>query len=334
METIKDFFKNINYRLSSPFIFSFVISWLFFNWQIPVSLFFYNHNLSQVECLQEYLDFIGKNINFCNSLLFPIFGALFYTFIYPYINKFIKDFHTEREVAAEKSELKIREGSSIPIDKYLSLRDSLVKKQQQLELIIKAESATQSNLENKINEVNTLSIENKEQRDRLGKAQIDLAKYEEMKKEFSEPENLESFFSGDWICEFFIDNGELTNDITFESFNIDNNKYVVKGKTEFKINYIQNVKFLNTLKFNKEPTAIPNKGNNIVTITKINDYLWVGLERLPGNIFSYVRYYPAIDKPKIFPKYINSKALNRLDRLSNEPILPKVNSIVEWFNSK
>jgi len=46
---MNDLLKSINLRLNNPFIFSFIISWIFWNWPIVVGLLWYN-----ATTLQQY----------------------------------------------------------------------------------------------------------------------------------------------------------------------------------------------------------------------------------------------------------------------------------------
>jgi hypothetical protein len=244
------------------------------------------------------------------------------------------------EVKAERSELDIRKGSSIPIEKYLGLRSSLEERQKQLEEIIKAESSTQDKLREKIDENNRLLLEKSQLNDQWNSVQTDLADLRDFRKEFQKLDHLESFFPGDWICEFFVVDksgfvaertNSLSHELTFEPFHIRDKNYDAHGKLKFKIDHIRYVGFLKTVIFHKIPLQVPSPGDHIATLTMINDSLWVGTEKLPGNLMSYVRYYPANNKPEVYPVYINGKeALNmdamlmgtrKIDLFANKEIL-------------
>jgi hypothetical protein len=45
MENINEFIKNFRKRLSSPFFFSFIVSWVLANWKVTIALLWYNSDL-------------------------------------------------------------------------------------------------------------------------------------------------------------------------------------------------------------------------------------------------------------------------------------------------
>ncbi len=318
METLKEFFKNVNYRLSSPFIFSFVVSWLICNWQIPIAIFFYNNELLKTEGSLHYIALVTKYLNWFHALLFPFVAALFYTFAYPYINKWIKDYQTTVEVKAEESEIEIRKGSSIPMDKYLTLRDSVVKKEKKLDEIIKQESSTRDQLSAKQDELHTVQIRNAELVDEANKAREVIADYNNLKKEYIQPETLAEFFKGTWVCEYNIvsPKDDRDHEIGFEPFYINKTEYLEKGAVKFSIQHIRYVPFLNTLTFHKN-SLVERDSVIVVTITRVNEILWCGIEKLPTGITSHVRYYPKDKRPPYFQFNISEASLEGMGSITD-----------------
>lgn len=99
----------ITERFSSPFIFSFVISWLIFNYSIVIlALTDSSEELSvidKIDSIQSCLlssTFTIPFINFpilLNGFLWPLLAAAFYTFVYPFADFHITKFTTSRKVA-------------------------------------------------------------------------------------------------------------------------------------------------------------------------------------------------------------------------------------------
>ncbi len=81
MEKVSEFFDELKSRLSSPFIFSFFISWLLWNWKISLGLLWYNSVELNATGFSTVWDFILKNSNYLHSLVFPFASALAYPWL-------------------------------------------------------------------------------------------------------------------------------------------------------------------------------------------------------------------------------------------------------------
>lgn len=77
LDASKDFFIQ---RIKSPLISSFGFSWLIFNWKIVLIFFLSEKNID------EKITLIESYLNIYNSFAYPFLSAIFYTFIYPWIN--------------------------------------------------------------------------------------------------------------------------------------------------------------------------------------------------------------------------------------------------------
>jgi hypothetical protein len=90
MDELKNFFADIRARLNSPLVGSYVLSWVVFNWRIPIVLFFYKQNELYLDKYRSFQDVIYKNTNFISNLILPLCVALAYTFLFPYVKAAIK----------------------------------------------------------------------------------------------------------------------------------------------------------------------------------------------------------------------------------------------------
>ncbi|MFM2306189.1 MAG: hypothetical protein RLZZ367_858 [Bacteroidota bacterium] len=309
METIKDFLKNINYRLSSPFLFSFLISWLMCNWQIAVILLFYNDSQIKATGNTHYIPLINSYLNLTYSFIIPLIGAIGYTFVFPYINKFIKVYQTKVEIATEKDELKVRKGTSIPIEKYFSLLSSVNEKQDLLERIIASESITRGELEDIRNEKSQLEVQLVEQQIELTKQKTDNVTLHNFQNDFKLLDNLESIFKGAWICEFNVTKGGdlLDPHSDFESFYIKNDEYIANGSLRFSIKHIIKIESQALISFHKKKLD-EQDSINVVTAIQVFNNLWVGYEKLSGGDVAFVRFYPKNSQPLYYPIFFHQKA--------------------------
>jgi hypothetical protein len=83
-------------RLSSPFIFSFVITWLISNYKIVMVIF---TTQSESFVFDYKIQLIENFLNVRHGLIYPLIGACFYTFAYPFIDQEISKFTLKRKMA-------------------------------------------------------------------------------------------------------------------------------------------------------------------------------------------------------------------------------------------
>lgn len=106
-EKVKDIYENIKDRLSNPLMFSFVLSWLVYNWEISVALFWYDKSQFQAEGCKSIFEFIQDKIDTkCCSTIFPLGIAFLYTFAFPYIKQGIRIFNQIALKWGDKTEVK------------------------------------------------------------------------------------------------------------------------------------------------------------------------------------------------------------------------------------
>lgn len=135
-----EIYKEFKERLSSPFIFSFILSWFIINWRIWIGLFFYDIEDLYRDGYHSFICLISTNIAWYSGLVKPLIGAFLYTFVYPYLRDFIYVFNTKRKKATDDEILEIRKNGSISVSKYIRLRDKYSERTKALQEIIDAES--------------------------------------------------------------------------------------------------------------------------------------------------------------------------------------------------
>ncbi len=193
METFKDFFTDLKNRAGNPLISSFVISWLVFNWKIPVALFFYNHKEVIFDGYLSYFDLITRNSVWYFTIVLPLTFAGLYTYFFPILKASIK-LHIATWAAKNETDiLNATKGGRIPIDKYITLKEAYDLRVEQVSSNLDKETFyVQENAKLKVKEEEN-SVEIQELKNRVSNADNSLAEI----KLFS---SMEQFF-GQWDAE-------------------------------------------------------------------------------------------------------------------------------------
>jgi hypothetical protein len=104
---LKDVFSNVKDRLSNPLIFSFIISWLIYNWEITVALLWYDKFQIQAEGCKSIFEFIQNKLdNKFWSTILPLIVALIYTLGFPYLKGLINILNKIALNFTKKNEMK------------------------------------------------------------------------------------------------------------------------------------------------------------------------------------------------------------------------------------
>lgn len=152
MDQLKDLLNNIKDRFTNPLFFSFAFSWLLINWTIPVSLLWYDTKQIEKAGFSSIYELILCQLSMDKGFIWPLYMALGYTFLAPVFKNLIRLFYTLVNKIGEKLNLKISQGSSIPFEKYLKLRENYDKRSIILEEVITKENEY-------INQYNTINTE-------------------------------------------------------------------------------------------------------------------------------------------------------------------------------
>lgn len=93
MEKISDILDNIKERLTNPLLFSFILSWIFVNWEISVALLWYDPEQLERVHHSSIFTFIQSKLNWYSCIFWPFVFALLYTFLMPIIKNIINMFY-------------------------------------------------------------------------------------------------------------------------------------------------------------------------------------------------------------------------------------------------
>jgi hypothetical protein len=133
---IKEVWTEFKDRITSPLFGSFVLSWLICNWRIPVVLIFYKHS-ELIATKTTYIDVIVRYTDRYISFLIPAAFSLGYTFIYPFIKRWINVYTAIRTRETDEALLKVGKDAMVSLNVLLKTKGDLKKKESELsELLI------------------------------------------------------------------------------------------------------------------------------------------------------------------------------------------------------
>lgn len=166
MTALKEIWEEIEKRTSSPFFGSFVLSWLIFNYKVPVGMLF----IKQSELPKEYssyFDLIAKHSDVINFGV-PLVCAFIYTFGYPYFRDFVTVHLTKIEIKTDKKLLTESETGMMPMARYLLLKAELKAQKNEIEVLGLEERKFKDDLgisEQKVMDLERIIEETREQND-------------------------------------------------------------------------------------------------------------------------------------------------------------------------
>lgn len=116
-------------RFSSPFIFSFVISWIITNYKIVMTIL-----TEQTDnfTLDYKFWLINEYLNIYSSFWLPLILATFYTFIYPYIDKEIAKFTISRKNDLKSAKIKIEKSRTKTADEVEKIIEYYLKNERSI----------------------------------------------------------------------------------------------------------------------------------------------------------------------------------------------------------
>ena len=145
MDSIKDFLSELKDRVSNPLFASFVISWIFWNWDIVLALTLYKRNELIFDGYFSYFDYVNKNSSW-SDLWMPVGFALIYTSVYPWFRALIKYYNSRIESISDTKILEKTGDAMLPVS-ILKEKESELDKQKHeyAELNLKYKPAIEEN---------------------------------------------------------------------------------------------------------------------------------------------------------------------------------------------
>ncbi|RQP18585.1 MAG: hypothetical protein EAS52_05055 [Parapedobacter sp.] len=143
---MNDILKQINLRLSSPFVFSFCVAWVFINWRIVIGLFWYSGETISLFGYKSHYCLIHSNISFCRNLLFPVLSAIGYMAVVPGVNFVNAIYTTWVKKWQSRNVLKMAGNAYITYSKYSRMVKKTSERELQLSNMIETEESKHSEL--------------------------------------------------------------------------------------------------------------------------------------------------------------------------------------------
>lgn len=155
MDTFKDFFSDLKERISNPFISSFMIGWIIFNYPIIVTLIFYKQSEIKLDGYTSYLNMIQSYLNENSMFWYPLFVALIYTFLVPFFKSGIRIFNSWMLTSTDGIIYKMTKNKVVSVEIHTKVSSDLEEvKSRYVNLI-----ANESNYKNEIDNLNSRIIE-------------------------------------------------------------------------------------------------------------------------------------------------------------------------------
>jgi hypothetical protein len=146
MKKAKEILEMVEGRLSSPLIFSFLISWLITNWEITLIILFGVDSAPLVDGeKQSLIAAVHSRLSWPNAFCWPFFFALVYTFANPFVQSWISSFYTWLTRNTENRNLKIiGEKGLIKAQKYIDTKAELYDQYEKIKKITEEENEKQA----------------------------------------------------------------------------------------------------------------------------------------------------------------------------------------------
>lgn len=221
MDKVSNILNNIKDRLSNPLIFSFLLSWLIFNWEITVALVWYDKSQINAEGCKSIFEFIENEWSQNGKIKEPFLVAICYTLLLPIIKNLIRLFNSFVYKYADILDFKILKKSSVSIEKHLKIRDAYIKRTQELDKIFKDEEI--------------YIIENNQIRNELSIARENQKNADQFRVDLNDiinGINDVSFLNGFWNVTYIYNQNDVNKQTVIEKVEIINGRYQIVSKNK------------------------------------------------------------------------------------------------------
>jgi hypothetical protein len=132
-ERVEDVIKNAKDRLTNPFFFSFIISWVIWNWEVTIALIWYDIQQIKAAGYSNIFDFIR-----CQTYSFwlPVICAIGYTVLAPFFRNGLSVLHAWVNSKGNDYVFKFTKQSTVPVEMYMKLTESYEGKEGQVSKLI------------------------------------------------------------------------------------------------------------------------------------------------------------------------------------------------------
>lgn len=315
MDTLKSIWEDFSDRFKSPFVISFALSWLAWNWEILYAASNFDPDYTMHDKMWYIKDYISNHL--WTVLTWYPFGTSFLATCIFYLSKSVylgldSFYENKLRVFVIK---KIGISKMVPstdLEKYVKEVELERKERREQDAI---HATLRSEKESLLTEIEGLKVENSRYHILEGKN----AELRELNEQLSNtlrnnelefPKDLSNFFSGHWVCEYQIVSKEEDIEIRSEIFLINEIEYRVNARTLFKIEGIAWNRRTQLLTFTRKGVGHTIKNYNI-RLLKCNDSLWIGLEERQDASIVYVRLFPIGNLPNHYLSILDAEAANK-----------------------
>lgn len=117
-----EIFKPVREWLSNPFIFSYILAWLIFNWMVVLGLMKYSIQDLGKDGFNSFIDLVRRGTSNWTLYWGPLISATAYTFLFPPFRNCVLAFQAWAKKWGTGWNLRISKGGKVPVEKYLGLR--------------------------------------------------------------------------------------------------------------------------------------------------------------------------------------------------------------------
>lgn len=137
-------------RISSPLLFSFVIAWMISNYKIIMVVF---TNQTEGFVFDYKIQLIQSYLELSHGFFYPLMGACFYTFVYPFIDQKIAKFTLERKMVMRNDKNKIEKAQLLTAEEVKAIHLRHFKIEEDCKSEIERSKTTENQLRTQIDEL-------------------------------------------------------------------------------------------------------------------------------------------------------------------------------------